>query len=983
MLEQDIIRPSSSPWSSPVVLVKKKDGSLRFCVDYRKLNDVTIKDSYALPRIDDCLDSLSGSRFFSALDLASGYWQISLAEEDKCKSAFSTHDGLFSFEVMPFGLTSAPATFQRVMQDTLRGLQWDICLVYLDDILIFSKDFDEHLERLGQVFDRLKTAGFTLKPSKCHFFRREVEYLGHIVSSSGISPNPKKVKAVQECPFPKNIHEVRHFLGLVSYYRRFIKDFSTVAKPLITMTEKKARVQYTPQAFKAFCDLKSALLNAPVLSCPDFSQPFIVETDASQVGLGAVLTQKLNGHEHPIAFASKVLTKAERNYSTTEREALAIVWSIRYFHSYLHGRKFLLRTDHKPLKFIKTVRDPKHRLARWITELGQFDFDIEFRTGRTNSHADGLSRLPHGDNSIEELDDDILLPPESRRDGVFPVESEQRTMAASTQLLSGWTPFDIVQAQRACPKLSLILKILDGESISLDASSWDSEFRHYEKLARQNEIIRPKGYLEYRGVVVIPTQERPNVLRWAHDDATAGHLGREKTLARLQPRVYWWRMEDSVRDWIVTCDTCQSFRVERPSTRQPLTPMPIFPPLSAWACDLIVSLPTTPRGNKYILVAIDYGTRWVEAFPLPNQSAETISRVLLDQVFFRFGIPEVIHSDQGANFESRLLHEICNLLGIKKTRTTPYNPRGNGLVEKMNSTIKKCLATSSHSHPESWDLRLPSVLFAIRTTIQSSLRVSPYEALFHLHPRTPLDLQCQPDISHPLVSRISAELLDSLQAVQNNLQIAQERQKLYFDSQLPQPPDYQIGDLVQRAYRPRPGETPKLCPKWAGKYTVKEVRPHGVLVLEDERGNTRTDSVNNVHPYYIRPDQVIIDIPEISEARTDPSTFDRAPITCFRKISERFCFQNTPVYLLQFLRQFQFPLHSTNLTPRYLTARFKIVSSRDQVASLALHTGSLIIIIDKCRDSEGGILLTFPLRTCSLVLIASLAGNSACIYFSF
>jgi transposase InsO family protein len=871
MLQQGIIRPSSSPWSSPVVLVKKKDGSWRFCVDYRKLNDITVKDSHALPRVDDCLDAFSGALFFSALDLASGYWQVPLAEVDKPKSAFSTHDGLFSFEVMAFGLTNAPATFQRIMQDTLRGLHWETCLVYLDDILVFSRDFDEHLERLGKVFDRLKLAGFTLKPSKCHFFQREVEYLGHIISSSGISPNPTKVKAVQDCPFPRNIREVRHFLGLVSYYRRFIKNFSTTAKPLIAMTEKKARIHCTPQAFKSFSELKSALVNAPILSCPDFSQPFIVETDASQVGLGSVLTQRLNGREHPVAFASRSLTKAERNYSVTEREALAIVWSVRHFYPYLHGRKFVLRTDHKPLKFMKTVKDPKHRLARWITELSQFDYTVEFRTGRSNSHADGLSRLPLDDESSGELDDDVLLPPEVRSGSTREENSAPQPMIAATQLLSNWTPYDIAQAQRACPKLSLVLQMLDGQSISLEESSYDNELRHYAKLVRQKEISRPRGYLQYCELALVPTQERPNLLRWAHDVPTAGHLGREKTFARLHTRVYWWRMEDSVRDWILTCDTCQSFRVDRPSTRQPLTPMPNFSPLSAWACDLITSLPLTPRGNKNILVVCDYGTRWVEAFPLQDQTAETISRVLVEQVFFRYGIPEVLHSDQGANFESRLLHEVCALLGVKKTRTTPYHPRGNGLVEKMNSTIKKCLASVSHSNPETWDLRLPSVLFAIRTTVQSSLRVSPYEALFHLHPRTPLDLQYRPEMPNSLSSRTSAELFNGLQNMYKNLRAARVKQKSYFDAQHPPPNQYKIGDLVQRAYRPRPGEAPKLCPKWSGKYEVIAIRPHGVIVLQDEKGNVRTDNIDNIHKYYTRPDHVFIDVPEVDVGSNQPS----------------------------------------------------------------------------------------------------------------
>ena len=342
MLKQGLIEPSVSPWSSPVVLVRKKDGTWRFCIDFRRLNDVTVKDSYALPRIDECFDSLSGATIFSSLDLASGYWQIEVAEEDKPKTAFTTHVGLYQFLVMPFGLTNAPATFQRAMQHTLRGLQWEICLAYLDDILVFSHSYQDHLCRLQKVFDRLRAAGFTLKPQKCHFLKKEIQYLGHVVSGQGISPDPAKVKAIQDWKFPTNVKEVRSFHGLVSYYRRFIKNFSTIAKPLVAMTEKKARVHFSPIAFQSFSQLKAAILQAPILAYPDFSKPFTLDTDASGVGLGAVLSQKFEGKEHPVAFASRMLNSRERNYSTTEREALAIVWGTRHFRAYLTHQLFVL-----------------------------------------------------------------------------------------------------------------------------------------------------------------------------------------------------------------------------------------------------------------------------------------------------------------------------------------------------------------------------------------------------------------------------------------------------------------------------------------------------------------------------------------------------------------------------------------------------------------------------------------------------------------
>lgn len=611
MLEQDIIRPSMSPWSSPVILVRKKDGSWRFCVDYRRLNDITVKDSYALPRIDDSLDSLSGAVYFSALDLASGYWQIPVAEADQRKTAFSTHIGLFEYQVMPFGLANGPATFQRAMENAFRGCQWEICLIYLDDVLVFGSTFREHLDRLQIVFDRLRQAGFTLKPSKCHFLKREVEYLGHVVSASGIAPNPKNVAAIQEIQFPKTLKELRSFVGTASYYRRFIKDFSTKAKPLLSMTEKKAKVKYTPEAFEAFSSLKASLTSAPLLAFPNFHLPFILETDASTVGLGAVLTQKVDGKEKPIAFGSRTLNKAERNYSATRLEALAAVWATELFRPYVYGRPFTLRTDHDPLRYLRTVSNPSPQMARWILHLEQFLYTVEYRPGKTNSHADGLSRLPleNEESDADEVIDRNFFPDTSKQ--ALRSKGTQVSTIAATQWIPGYNAFDLLQAQRKSPPLSALLDLLDGSQILIPPELYDDEFRHYETCWRQGHITAPDGYLVYNGRVIVPDFLRQNLLRKAHDDLSGGHFGVQKTLVRLEPLYYWWKMKDSVRDWIRTCQVCQAYKVERPTTQVPLTSMPVFAPLTAWACDVITSLPMTPRGNHCILVICDYGTRWV------------------------------------------------------------------------------------------------------------------------------------------------------------------------------------------------------------------------------------------------------------------------------------------------------------------------------------------------------------------------------------
>ena len=331
MLSADVIEPSSSPWSSPVVLVKKKDGSTRFCIDYRKLNAVSIKDSYPLPRIDDSLDALAGAKCFSTLDLASGYWQVGMTEEAKRKSAFVTPGGLFQFKCMPFGLCNAPSTFERLMEQVLAGLQWQICLVYLDDVIVYSRDFTEHVERLEIILKRISEAGLKLKPKKCHFFCERVIYLGHKVSAEGIATDPEKVRAVQDWGVPKNLTDVRSFLGLCSYYRRFIPQFSTIAKPLTRLTEKDHGFRWGDEQEEAWATLKHKLLSAPVLAYPDPQKEFILDTDASAFGIGAVLSQVQDGQERVIAYGSRCLTKEERRYCVTRKELLAVVYFLKHF----------------------------------------------------------------------------------------------------------------------------------------------------------------------------------------------------------------------------------------------------------------------------------------------------------------------------------------------------------------------------------------------------------------------------------------------------------------------------------------------------------------------------------------------------------------------------------------------------------------------------------------------------------------------------
>ena len=387
-------RLGDSHWSSTVVLVTKKDGGTRFCVDYRRLNDITVKDAYPLPRIDDTLDMLAGKQWFSTMDLASGYWQVSLSQESRLKTAFATHSSLFQFRVMPFGLCNAPATFERLMDRVLQGLRWSRCLVYLDDIISFGSTFDDALTSLTLIFERLQSHGLQLKSTKCQLFRSSVPFLDHIVGRRGLECDPTKIEDVKSWPVPDCLKSVRQFLEFVSYYRRFIPKFADIATPLVALTGKDVPFVWDVNCSSAFSVLRESLIHAPILAFPTETGQYILDTDASNFGLGGVLSQIQDDVERIVAYCSRTLRPSQRRYGTTKREMLAAVVMCIQFRSYLRGAKFTLRTDHKSLVWLHRFKDTEGMMGRWLHTLQQFHFSIIHRPGDDHGNADGLSSAP-------------------------------------------------------------------------------------------------------------------------------------------------------------------------------------------------------------------------------------------------------------------------------------------------------------------------------------------------------------------------------------------------------------------------------------------------------------------------------------------------------------------------------------------------------------------------------------------------------------
>ena len=706
MQAQGVVRPSSSPWASPVVLVPKKDGSLRFCVDYQRLNSVTKKDVYPLPRVDDLLGALGGAKYFSSLDLASGYWQVELDEEARQKSAFTTYSGLFEFIRMPFGLCNAPATFQRVMQRVLAGLEWKTCFVYLDDVLIASRTFEDHLVHLREVFCRLREANLRLKPKKCGLLKEQVPFLGHVVSADGIRPDSAKTERIKSYPRPTDTMEVRRFLGLASYYRRFIARFAAIAAPLHSLLKKDAVFVWNRETECAFDHLKTALTTAPVLAYPRFGPgyTFVLETDASTVGLGAILSQvQDDGTIHPIAYASRSVNKHEQNYGISELETLGLVWAVRYFRPYLLGHPCVVYTDHAACLSILNTNKPSGKLARWALTIQEMDLMIKHKAGKKNAGADALSRSPLSDSepatvSVVTSEPELTIPDAKTLQQLQKVDLDLSRLLE--YLESGTLPDNEQVARKLIPE-SRQFDVIDGVLYHQDSSN------------------------PARLCLVVPQELRQTLLGEAHEGRFAGHLAEKKVFDRLRRYVWWPGMRNDVHTFCRSCLVCSSRKGTRRTCKPSLQPIPVGGPFHRLGVD-VLQLPLTTRGNRYVVVFMDYLTKWPEAFAVPDQKAETIARLLVNEIICRHGIPEELLSDRGTNFLSSIIQEICLLLGVKKINTSGYHPQTDGLVEKFNSTLTNMIAKSCDICDRDWDDYLPCLLFAYRVSVQHSTNESPF-----------------------------------------------------------------------------------------------------------------------------------------------------------------------------------------------------------------------------------------------------------------
>lgn len=831
LLTDGVIEHSNSPWASPIVMVKKKDNTWRMCIDYRKLNSVTVPDVYPLPAIDQMLYNMTSARVFTTMDLQSAYNQIMVAPEDQPKTAFVHRTGLYQYRRMPFGLRNAPATFQRFMNMMFGSADenmWIYVMVYLDDVIIFSATIDEHGNHLVRVLAIISRHGLKLKLSKCEFARTRVRYLGHVLDSNGVQVDPEKVAAVRAMPAPTKIVELQSFLGMVGYYRRFIAGFAKIAQPLVQLLNKGIQWEWTQQCQAAFNTFKDRLTSAPVLAMPSYGDPFIVQTDASVVGIGAVLSQRVSDTaaadlkpvERPIAFISRTLKKHERNYSVTHLELLAVMWALKKFRHYILGTKFIIQTDHIALQTIRNTKEiHSGRMARWVLALQEYEpFEVHYRKGTTNGNADALSRLPvqHQVNAVDDMMEQKYDDEKKPEDDT----NEEVDISALQQQDTQWQ--DIYKC------------------VSDPDAPWDDKLRAECEQYVIHEGILYRRYLanskpQSDNLVLqacLPQSMIPTILREMHDEPYSGHLGTDKTWNKIFNRYYWRSMREDIAHYCASCDVCARRNVPKrvegiPMLSPQLDFVKLYGPMECLALDVIGPMTTSNRASLILTIVCVY-TRYGMAIPLLQQTTQHIIQALVRKWCLVHGFPRVIMTDNGPGFASNQMKACMKAMGVTCKFVLPYHAQSNGICERLNGTIinsvKSYIQDPTKQHK--WSEYVEHVLFAYNTATHPATGYTPY---YLVHGREaiigsetvlktpPWDFQ-----SHPTyVKHIQRQMWAAHRHITNRIQ-QQADAREQANSEMKSTAVYVTGDQVMVYKLPKSlkGISAKLLSPYVGPCTV-------------------------------------------------------------------------------------------------------------------------------------------------------------------
>jgi hypothetical protein len=798
MLDDGIIEKAQSEWSSPLLLVPKKmdtsgERKWRIVIDYRKLNEKIQDDKYPLPNITEILDSLSGSVYFSHLDLFSGYYQQELDKESRKYTAFCS--GQYQMTRLPMGLKISPSSFSRMITMAMSGLTYEKCFVYLDDIVVFGRNLGDHNKNLISIFERLRKVNLKLNPTKCDFLKKEVLYLGHIVSAEGILPDPNKISAITGYPRPTNEKETRSFVALTNYYRKFIPNFADKAYYLNQLSRKDVKFNWDSNCQKAFDTLKEAISNPPILQYPDFNQSntFILHTDASGYALGAVLS---NGDGRPVAYASRGLNKAELNYATIEKELLAIVWSTKHFKPYLYGRHFVIKTDHKPLIYLFNMRDPSSRLIKFRLALEEYNFTVEYVKGKENTVADVLSRIKITSEELREMNETINIMTrkmkksdmtnkkinydnenyvDSRPDQPKVVEVNTKRNACVTLTLIKSSdyeelrklnksevkesktliyvekikvlymkPFIPLQTTRAAfvRELGEKCKEWNIEEIIIIKNENNNIF--VEKLA--HEIKKNKDWTGPRLCVlkdIIKINDKDDkkiILNDFHLLPSSGHAGIRKMYNNIKRQYFWVGLEKDIKDYVSKCDKCQKEKFSK-YTKEPMkittTAHTAFQKIFL---DIVGPIDKDAENYSYILTLQCELTKYVEAYPLISKSAKQTAEAFVNNFILRYGIPETVTTDRGTEFISTTFKEVCKLLHINQMTSTAYHHETIGALENSHKSLGAYLRIQTSNHGEHWSKWLPFWCFSYNTSVHTETKFTPFELVFGKRCKVPSNL---------------------------------------------------------------------------------------------------------------------------------------------------------------------------------------------------------------------------------------------------
>ena len=815
LLDLGIIEPANSPWSSCGFVVPKKDGSFRFVVDFKPLNKITRVDTYPIPRIDDIIKILGGSKYASTFDLSKGFFQIAMRMEDRDKTTFISHHGSYRFKYMAMGLCNAPATFQRTVDKVLGEIKWKFANAYFDDIMTYSKSMNQHYGHLQETLRRIMKSGMTIHPNKIQLCRTKFKILGFVIDNGEVQPDPDKVERLKSYPIPQSPKDIQRFLGLVGFYRRFIERFADLAKPLTSLIKKGVEFEWSPEAQESFDSLRNALIDYTMVYLPDLNKPFIIQTDASNTGLGAILLQEIDEVRRPIWFASRALRSAETRYSTSEKECLAVIWALDKFRDFIEYTTFVIETDHQALSWLQKIKEPAGRLARWFMTLQMYNFTIKYRPGDSPNMrgADALSRTNLCGFTTTEDEDNL------------PTRAE------------------MITAQQEDETLGAVIKYLHEGKFEEACTQRESKVRALARLAAITDdgllmrYVGPKGKpwehesLHYR--LWIPNKLSKCIISIFHDELLAGHLGIRKTYRKLEDRVYWYGMQAETARYIRSCEKCQLSRLP------PLIPAVATStlPESPWevvSIDLMGPYPKGSNQNIFMLVAVDNFSKYVEMYPLRKATSSIVIKHLWS-LCCRWGIPKTFISDNGRQFISHEFKNWCESLGIKNFFISAYHPQAN-MTERYIATIKRMIVATSVKI-KNWDQNIEELCFALRTCVNDSTGKTPVYINTGREFRTPFDnkLGLQLSLSHD--ETCFSDRMSLIHSIVRDEILNSQDVYLKAYNQKTKPRQFKVGDLVLLKSHflsdASKGFSAKLANKREGPFRVVCVVSSNVFDLEN------------------------------------------------------------------------------------------------------------------------------------------------------